>query len=59
MDVVAIHIDSTDMNFHSFPSNSIAAGITESQVYRMVRLADNCSSGDLRQVGAQEGLRAM
>ena len=36
MDVVAIHIDNTDMHFHSFPSNRIAAGIHESQVSRMV-----------------------
>ena len=36
MDVVAIHIDSTDMQFHSSPSNRIAAGIPESQVSRMV-----------------------
>ena len=56
MEVFAIHIDSTDINFHSFPSNRIAAGITESQVYRMVGLAENCSSGNLRQAGAQEGL---
>ena len=36
MDVVTIHIDNTDMHFHSFPSNRIAAGIPESQVSRMV-----------------------
>ena len=28
-DVVAIHIDSTDVQFHSSPSNRIAAGIPE------------------------------
>ena len=31
MDVVAIHIESTDMQFHSSPSNRIAAGTPESQ----------------------------
>ena len=37
MAVVAIHIDSTDMQFHSFTSNKIAAGIPEIQVSRMVK----------------------
>ena len=31
MDVVAIHIDSTDMQFHSSPWNEISAGTPEIQ----------------------------
>ena len=34
MDVVAIHITSTDMQFHSSPSNRIAAGTPEIQAIR-------------------------
>ena len=37
MDVVAIHIDSTDINFHSFPANRIPVSL----VSRMVESAEN------------------
>ena len=44
MDVVAIHIDSTDMQFHSFPASRIAAGTPESQATTILHLGQKSTT---------------
>ena len=41
MDVAAMHIDSTDMQFHSSPSYRIAAGTPENQAQLFLILDQN------------------